>query len=259
MNYSSITVHTSNRISTVTINRPNTRNALDNVVIKELLDAVQTQGRLSDTRVIVLTGAGSAFCAGMDLEYLQKYSQLSQEENVEDAKNLVKLLMAISSCKKPVIAMVNGPAMGGGCGLAAACDFVFASKSAKIGTPEVRLGFVPAVILFFLVKRIGQSKARELAIEGKVLSADDAKTISLVNDVYADEQLSQHVYNFAQKLVVETSPSSVGLTKDLFTRLDEMTVSEFLDYAANLNALARKTEDFKKGIESFIKKEKLQW
>jgi methylglutaconyl-CoA hydratase len=228
-------------------------------MIRELTDSIQTQGRLSENRVVILTGAGGTFCSGMDLDYLQKFSQLNHEENLEDARNLVKLLTTISSCKKPVIAMVNGPAMGGGCGLASACDIVFAAKSVKLGTPEVRLGFVPAVILFFLIKRVGESKARELSICGKILTAEEAKAIGLVNEVIIDEQLSTNTTNYAEKLALETSPSSVGLTKDLFTRLNEMSVSEFLEYAANLNALTRKTEDFKKGINSFINKEKLQW
>jgi methylglutaconyl-CoA hydratase len=259
MKYSTITVHSLNRVTTITLNRPNKRNALDDVVIKELTDAVQASGRMTDTRVIILTGTGSTFCAGMDLEYLQKYSQLSQEENLEDAKSLLKLLSSIASCKKPVIAMVNGAAMGGGCGLAAACDFVFASESAKLGTPEVRLGFVPAVILFFLIKRIGEGKAKQITLQGNTLLAKEAKEIGLVNDVYPDNELQPMTINFAEQLAKNTSPSSIALTKDLFLRLSEMTVSEFLEYSTNLNALARKTEDFKKGIESFIKKEKLQW
>ena len=166
----------------------------------------------------------------------------------------------LSRARKPVIAAVNGPALGGGCGLAAACDFVFASKeSAKIGAPEVRLGFLPAVILLYLIKRMGSSKAREFVLSGGVLTAEDAKEKGLVTEVVSHDALMGKAMEFAQGLASTTSPSSVSLTKDLFARMDEMSTKEAMEYAASLNALTRKTDDFKRGIESFLKKEKLSW
>lgn len=259
MNYSSILTEINNRIATITLNRPLRRNALDDVLISELTDAVQTQSRNPEVRVIVLAGAGNDFCAGMDLEYLQRFSQLGHDENLEDARKLMKLLLSINSAKKHVIAMVRGNALGGGCGLVSACDYVFASTNSKLGTPEVRLGFVPAVILIFLIKRMKEGKAKELVLRGGILTASEAKEYGLVTEIITDEQLKDSVYNFAEKLSQETSPSSITVTKDLFSRLNEMSISEFIEYAINLNALTRKTEDFRKGIESFIKKEKLKW
>lgn len=260
MNYTSLLCSTENRVATITLNHPERRNALDDVMINELLDVLTSVNRNTQSRVVVITGDGSAFCAGMDLDYLQKYSQMGHEENLEDARNLMKMLLLVHNLRKPVIAMVNGPALGGGCGIAAACDFVFAGKEkAKLGVPEVRLGFIPAIILFYLIKRMGEGAAREFTLRGDILDAGTAKTKGLVTEVIEDDQLKQKVYEFAETLARTTSPASITLTKDLFNRFNEMNVKEAMEYAANLNALVRKTEDFKKGIDSFLKKEKLEW
>ncbi len=260
MNHSSITVGTENRIATVTLHRPDARNALDDVMIREMTEAFSLLNRSPDNRVVVLTGSGNAFCAGMDIPYLQRYAQLSHSENLEDAKNLLKLLQTIHTMKKPVIAMVNGPAMGGGCGLAAACDFVYAAKErARLGVPEVRLGFLPALIVLFLIKRMGEGRAREFVLRGDVLTAPMAQSVGLVTEIVEDDRLEERVYEFAGQLAASTSGSSVALMKELFSRLQEMNEKDVLEYAANLNALTRKTDDFKKGIDSFIRKEKLQW
>ena len=260
MNYSSILFAVEDRTATVTLNRPERHNALDDVMIKELMDVFTTLNRSNNFRSVVLTEAGSSFCAGMDLGYLQNFSQLGHEENLEDARNLMKLLQLINGLKKPVIAMVNGSALGGGCGLAAACDFVFAAKTtAKLGAPEVRLGFLPAVILFYLIKRMGESRAREFVLRGDILDVESAKERGLVTEIVEDNLLKARVYEFAKNLAQSTSPSSITLVKELFSRFNEMNVRDAMEYAANLNALARKTDDFKKGIESFLKKEKLEW
>ncbi len=260
MDYTSLLYSTENRIATITLNHPERRNALDDVMIKELSDVLTSVNRNTQSRVVVITGAGSAFCAGMDLDYLQKYSQMGHGENLEDAHNLMKMLQLIYNLRKPVIAMVNGPALGGGCGIAAACDFVFAGKEkAKLGVPEVRLGFIPAVILVYLIKRMGEGAAREFTLRGDILDAATAKEKGLVTEVIENDQLKPKVYEFAETLARTTSPASLTLTKDLFNRFNEMNVKDAMEYAANLNALVRKTEDFKKGIDSFLKKEKLEW
>ena len=260
MDYTSLLYSAENRIATITLNHPERRNALDDVMIKELSDVLTSVNRNTQSRVVVITGAVSAFCAGMDLDYLQKYSQLGHEENLEDAHNLMKMLQLIYNLRKPVIAMVNGPALGGGCGIAAACDFVFAGKEkAKLGVPEARLGFIPAIILVYLIKRMGEGAAREFTLRGDILDAATAKTRGLVTEVIEDDQLKPKVYEFAKTLACTTSPASITLTKDLFNRFNEMNVKDAMEYAANLNALVRKTEDFKKGIDSFLKKEKLEW
>jgi len=260
MNHTSVTVATANRITTITMNRPERRNALDDVLIRELTESFAAANRSAESRVVVLTGAGSSFCAGMDLDYLKRFIELGHNENLDDAVNLMKLLQTINTMRKPVIASVGGPAMGGGCGIAAACDFVFAGKErARFGVPEVRLGFLPALILLFLMKRMGEGRTREFVLRGETLSAAAAFDRGLATEVVADELLDEKVSAFASELASSTSQSSITLTKDLLSRLGELNEKEALEYAANLNAVARKTEDFKKGIESFINKEKLRW
>jgi methylglutaconyl-CoA hydratase len=260
MDYSTILCATQDRLTVVTMNRPERRNALDGVMIKELTDAFSAANRNPQVRMVVLTGNGPAFCAGMDLEYLQTISALGQAENLEDARSLTKLLDLVHGLKKPVVAMVNGPAMGGGCGLAAACDFVFASKEqAVLGAPEVRMGFLPAVILLYLVKRMGEGAARELVLRGGILGAEEARARGLVTEVVEGAALQARVMEFTSELINSTSGSSQMLTKELFSRYDEMGLKQAEEYAANLNALARKTEDFRKGIAAFRKKDRPQW
>lgn len=260
MNYTSLTYTTENRIATITLNRPDRRNALDDLMIKELTDILMSVNRNTQSRIVVITGAGSSFCAGMDLDYLQKFSEMGQEENLEDARNLMKMLQLIQSLRKPVIAMVNGAALGGGCGIAAACDFIFAGKeNAKLGVPEVRLGFVPAIILIYLIKRMGEGAAKEFALRGDILDASTAKTKGLVTEVVTDDLLKARVHEFAETLAKTTSQASLTITKDLFNKFNEMNMKDAMEYAANLNAVVRKTDDFKKGVNSFLRKEKLEW
>jgi methylglutaconyl-CoA hydratase len=150
--------------------------------------------------------------------------------------------------------------MGGGCGIAAACDFVFAARDgARFGVPEVRLGFLPALILLFLLKRMGEGRAREFALRGETLNSGEALARGLATEVVDDALLDERVAAFALELATSTSQSSIALTKELLSRLGELSEKEALEYAANLNAVARKTEDFRKGIESFVNKEKLRW
>jgi len=260
MKYTTITLVQKGKVATIALNRPERRNALDDVMIREMTDAVTVANRDTDTRIVVITGEGKAFCAGMDLEYLRKYADMGEHENLEDARNLLTLLRTVHTLRKPVIAMVNGAALGGGCGLASACDFVFLSKEyGKMGVPEVKLGFLPAVILVFLIKRMGEASAREFVLRGEILAADDALARGLCTRVIPHAELSESVSQFADEMCVTTSASSISLTKDLLTRMTDMSLPEAMEYAAHLNALARKTDDFKKGLESFLKKEPRQW
>ncbi len=260
MNFSTVFYTMDERVATVSMNRPEKKNALNDVMIRELTECLQALGRNTNCRVIVLTGAENAFCVGMDLDFLSQISEKTQEENLEDAKALMKLLQIIYTTKKPVIAMVNDSALGGGCGLAIACDYVFAGmKRAKFGVPEVRIGFVPALILPFLIKRMGEGRAKEFVLQGEVVNAQTAKERGLATEVVDDDTLNERVYSFATTLAKTTSPNAIALTKELFSRLNELSFKDALEFAANLNSMTRKTEEFKKGIESFLKKEKLKW
>ncbi|HUN66636.1 MAG TPA: enoyl-CoA hydratase-related protein [Bacteroidota bacterium] len=260
MNYTTLTCTVTGRTATVTMNRPERRNALNETLIRELTDVFTSLNKNPGVRVVLLTGAGGAFCAGMDLDHLVEYARLDQGKNLEDAQNLLRLLLLLHQHKKAVVAVVNGPALGGGCGLAAACDFVYAgAEKGLFGVPEVRLGFVPAVILFFLVKRMGSGAAREFVLKGGKFGSSEALAAGLVSEIVPDAELLTAAGAFAEHLAATTSPSSVTLTKELFGRFDDMKPSEALEYATALNALSRKTDDFRKGMEAFLAKEKLQW
>jgi methylglutaconyl-CoA hydratase len=248
------------RVALITLAQPERRNALDDVMIRELTDALLAVNRDNAVRAVVLTGEGRAFCAGMDLGYIRKFSELGEHENLEDARNLMTLLRTITTLKKPVIAAVNGPAMGGGCGLAAACDFVFASDAhGRFGVPEVKIGFVPAVILMFLVRRMGEGAAREFVLAGSTLEPPDALRKGLATETVPHERLLARSIEFAGTLASTTSPSSVAVTKDLFLRIAGMTETEATEYATQLNALTRKTEDFRKGLDAVLRKETPRW
>lgn len=258
--YTSITLDQRERIATVTLARPERRNALDDVMIRELTDAFLLINRDNGIRAAILAGDGKAFCAGMDLGYIRKFSEMGEHENVEDARNLMTMLRTVHSLKKPVVAAVNGPAMGGGCGLAAACDYVFLSEEeGKMGVPEVKIGFVPAVILIFLIRRMGEGAAREFVLRGGVLDPAEAVRTGLATSTAPHGELAARARDFALGLASSASPSSIALTKDLFTRFPEMTEAEATEYAIRVNALTRKTEDFRKGLDAALRKETPRW
>ncbi len=260
MKYTTITTEQHDRIVKITLSQPERRNALDDVMIRELTDAFLAINRDAGARVAILTGAGKSFCSGMDLGYLRKFTDLGEHENLEDARNLLTMLRTVHTLRKPVIAMVNGPAIGGGCGLASACDFVFVSEEeGRLGVPEVRIGFVPAVILVFLIKRMGESAAREFVLQGGVLDAAGAVRKGLATESVPHERLQSRVLKFAAGLASTTSASSITLTKDLLNRLSEMPLPDAMEYSAHLNALARKTDDFKLGLDAVLKKTTPKW
>jgi len=260
LSFSQLTYQIEDRVAEVALARPEKRNALNDVLIQELTDALTQANKTPSVKVVVLTGSGKVFCAGADLEYLQKLSAYSLAENQEDSRKLMKLFQIIYEMRKPIIAKVNGPAIAGGCGLATVCDFVFASREqAAFGYSEVKIGFIPALVLVFLSRRIGEGRARELVLSGKTIDASKAKEIGLVTEVVDHDQLSTYARNFAGELVSSNSSSSMALTKEMFTTIANMNFIQALEYAANMNAVTRMTEDSKKGIAAFLKKEKIQW
>jgi len=260
MKYSSISITSELRTGIVTLARPERRNALDDTMITELASAfrrLESDGKL---RMIVLTGEGSSFCAGMDIGHLRKYSKLGKAANLRDARGLMKLLRTISSLKKPVIAMVNGPALGGGLGLSAASDFCFASREkALFGAPEVRLGFLPAVILTYLIKRMGEARAREFVIAGEICDAAGAMEKGLVSELAADGKLRDTVMGFSERLSRSASPNSIAMIKGMFAGSHTLASPKGYERAAKLNALSRTSADFKKGIGSFLARKKIEW
>jgi methylglutaconyl-CoA hydratase len=260
MDYTRIAVEQSGRLCTITLNRPEKRNAIDDVMIVELRHAFTAAERMDDVRVVILTGAGTAFCAGADLDYLSKLSSNTFDENKEDSLNIMRLFSQIYTLRKPVIAKVRGPAIAGGCGLVTVCDFTFAAEeTAKFGYSEVRIGFLPAIVMVFLIKRIGEGKARELVLAGEQINAAEAEEIGLISKSVPERALDEEVERHALAISEKNSPSSMALSKEMFSKLDGLNFVDALEYAANMNALTRMTEDFKKGLTSVLKKEGILW
>jgi methylglutaconyl-CoA hydratase len=258
--YTRIKYQIDRRICTITLSRPEKHNALDDLMISELLSAFLSAQRDNDVKVILLKGEGESFCSGADLAYLQKMSKYDFNQNQEDSNTLMRLFLHIYTQRKPVIAVVQGNAIAGGCGLATVCDIVVASKeTARFSYSEVKLGFIPAIVMFFLVRRVGEGRARELALRGTLLTAAEACSIGLVNYAVPETDIEHFSRSLAEEIIKNCSSSSLGLIKELLSRIHGMSLNDAMSYASNLNALTRMTDDCKKGIDSFLKKEPLKW
>jgi methylglutaconyl-CoA hydratase len=207
------------RIGTITLNRPEKRNALSYEVVAELKEAFTKAEDDEQVKVIVLKANGEAFCSGADLEYLQQLQKFSYEENLNDSNHLKELFLKIYTHSKVVIAQVQGHALAGGCGLATVCDFVFAVPDSKFGYTEVKIGFIPAIVMVFLLRKIGEGKAKELLLSGELFSAENVKQLGLINQVVAPEKLEIEVGAFAKKLVESNSTQSMKLTKQMISKV----------------------------------------
>jgi len=242
----------------ITLNRPQVRNALSPELVTHFHTALDQVQERDDVAAVIVTGEGTAFCGGADLKVLREIAAQSVEQARQDSKNLMNFFRRIYEFPKPVIAAVNGPAMGGGCGLASVCDIVLAAEDAVFGYPEVRVGFVPALVAVFLVRICGEKKARELLLTGRVFSAQEAQEIGLVNHVVARESLLEKAREIARE-IAQNSPTAVRLTKELMKDLPGLSLEKGLIAALQLNTLIRTTEDFKEGISSFLEKRRAQW
>ncbi|MFM9840514.1 MAG: enoyl-CoA hydratase/isomerase family protein [Cyclobacteriaceae bacterium] len=250
---------TKERIGYITLNRPEKRNALSRELVSELKDALAKAEKDDDVKVIVLSANGESFCAGADLAYLQELQKFSFEENIADSNHLKELFLQIYQLKKVVIAQVQGYALAGGCGLATICDFVFAVPEAKFGYTEVKIGFIPAMVLIFLIRKIGEQKAKQLLLSGELVQNEEVLRLGLANYIVAKEQLENSVFDFAQKLIKNNSAQSMMLTKEMIGEVQSLPLTDALDYAAKMNAQARGTDDCKNGIAAFLEKRELKW
>jgi methylglutaconyl-CoA hydratase len=240
-------------IRVITLNRPEKRNALNDELIAALKSALREADADDGLRAIVLRGAGKDFCSGADLSSIQKISTASYEENVEDASLLGELFELIRKVRVPVIAAVHGRALAGGCGLATACDLVVASRAARFGYPEVKIGFVPAMVTAILRRNLGEKKSFELLTRGFEYSTDEALRYGLVNAVFEDDAFEAGTIEYAQAYA-KVSGSSVAMTKRLLYDIDARSFSKSIDLGAETNASARMTDDCKKGIAKFLEK-----
>jgi methylglutaconyl-CoA hydratase len=238
----------------ITLNRPDKRNALNDALISGLKQGLRDADADENVRVVVITGAGADFCSGADLAALQKISESSITENLEDASALMELFTLIRhGVRVPVVAAVRGRALAGGCGLATACDIVLASSSARFGYPEVKIGFVPAMVMAILRRNVSEKRAFELITRGAEISATEAERIGLVNQIFDDEAFDVEVEKYV-KGFEKMSRSAVQLSKRLLYHMDGMTFDAALQSGVDINTIARMTEDCQKGIARFLKK-----
>ncbi|MCU0417007.1 MAG: enoyl-CoA hydratase-related protein [Cytophagaceae bacterium] len=255
-----ILVEKKNRIGYIIINRPEKRNALNDATVTELKEAFTTFESDDEVKIIILKATGNAFCAGADLEYLTQLESNSYEDNLADSTHLMELYYTIYQLKKVVIAQVHGHALAGGCGLVSVCDFSFSVPEANFGYTENRIGFVPAIVMIFLIRKIGEAKAREMLLSGNVIKASQAVQYGLVTSlVDAEEDLEKTVEDFAQHLVIHNASSSMATTKIMLAQIQDKPLLEALRYAAKMNAKTRSSEDCRKGIHAFLNKENIKW
>jgi len=240
-------------IARLTLNRPEKKNALNDQLIGELKQSLIAAAEIEAVRVIVISGSGSDFCSGADLAALEKISKSTAAENAADARALQELFLLIRQLPVPVIAAVHGRALAGGCGLASACDIIVASRNARFGYPEVKIGFVPAMVTAILRRNVSEKVAFELLTRGDTIEADEAQRIGLVNRVFDDATFEDDVRQFAEGYVT-VSKSAVSLTKTLFYQVDGLPFSEATETGVDVNVIARMTEDCQKGIARFLKK-----
>ncbi len=244
-------------VRTLTLNRPEARNAMTPEMQEELLAAFDRA--VSDgIRVLVLTGSGSAFCAGLDLRILQSMHTASADEHQASAARIVRLFRALWELPLPTIAVVDGPAIAGGAGLATLCDWTLATPAAKFAYTEARIGFVPAVVSAFLTLQLGDKRSRDLLLSARLFTAEEAHALGLVSAVVEREELPHRLQALIATLLAN-SPESLAATKRLLAEQQRPWLDAALDAALAANAESRQTRDFREGVEAFLEKRKPNW
>lgn len=257
MSYTTILVAEENGVCTITLNRPERRNAMTPEMQEELLAAMQ-EAAAGSCRVVVLAGAGEAFCAGLDLSSLQGMNNKSEAEHTADAERIARLFRTLYELPKPTIAAVQGAAVAGGTGLAMICDFTLAIHGAKFGYTEAKIGFVPALVSAYLTIQIGDKRTRDLLLTGRLFSAEEALRLGLVNEVIEAGRLPSRVIELSETLKAN-SPQSMLATKQLLSAQNKAWLDTAVRYALAANAEARTTHDFREGVAAFLEKRKPVW
>lgn len=247
------------RMATISLNRPEKRNAFSPELVSALTEAFLQASDDEEVKVIILKAEGSVFSAGADLAYLQQLQSNTHEENVKDSDNLKTLFTTIYYLPKIVIAQVEGHAIAGGCGLATVCDIIFAVPEASFGYTEVKLGFVPAIVSCFLVHKTSETIAKKILLTGDLFTAEEALAYNLITYVTNKDEINLTVRNFALKLCEGASGNSLMVTKQLIGQTNHPALEKSLNLAVQINARVRESDDFKKGVAGFISKEKIKW
>lgn len=250
---------TTDRIASITINRPEKRNALNPELISELTKAFVNAINDDDVKVIVLKANGSVFSAGADLDYLMYLQNHTEKDNLEDTLSLKELLLTIYRSPKLVIARVEGHAVAGGCGLISVCDLVFSVPEAKFGYTEVGIGFIPALVTCFLLRRIGEGRAKELLLSGELITAQTASDYGLINFVFSKEEIAAAVNSYVSKFIQSVSANSITQGKVLIDYVQDHSLEDSLNLAVKMNVEIRSSSDCKRGVAAFLNKEKLNW
>ena len=258
MNYDTITYEKANRIARVTLCRPEVHNAFNSTMITEMTDIFGKIEKDGDIRLVVLTGEGKSFCAGADLNWMRDVIKQTFDQNLAESNALAELFNKIYRCRRPVIGRINGAAIGGGTGFVAVCDIAIAARSAKFSFSEVKIGVVPACIGPYVVKKMGEGKARELFITGERMNAERAHEVRLVNQVVDDEQLDDAVDALVKTLLL-SGPEAVAMAKKLVSEVPGMTSDEYKPYTAEMIAKLRVSDEGQEGMDAFLNKRKPNW
>jgi methylglutaconyl-CoA hydratase len=257
MGYQTLTYQTNGDITIIALTVPEKRNAISAQMITDFLGAME-QADADPARVVIITGSGKAFCAGMDLGELQQLSKQGLQKHLEDARRITKMFYRLHSFPKPVIAAVNGAAIAGGCGIATLADFTLAVPEAKFGYTEVKLGFMPAVVSVFLRRRVGDKQVRDLLLTGRVVDATEAMRMGLVTEIVPQELLMTRAQEIAA-LLLAASPTAVARTKKLLLNFDRVAIRAELEIAIEANAESRSSLDFREGISAYLEKRTPKW
>jgi len=252
-----VLIESADGVKTITLNRPEKRNALSPLLIEELTQALH-EAETCDCGVVILTGAGPAFCAGLDLENLETMHASTPEENRRDSENMARELRTLYDFPKPIIAAVNGPAIAAGMALATIPDFTLATPEAKFGYNEVRVGFVPAIVASFLIRQVGESRTRELLLSGRIINAREALQLGLVTQIVDQKDLLATAHALAQTLLLN-SPQAMQAVKRLLAKHAKHRLDEEIEDAIEVNASQRSTEDFREGVLAFKQRRRADW
>ncbi len=253
-----VTVRQEGAVRVLTLNRPKVRNAMSPALRRRLAEALTAAEGDAAVRSVVITGAGDAFCSGLDLAELGSLLERSTEENRADSRALADLFLQMVRFSKPLLAAVNGPAVAGGAGLVTACDVAVAADSARIGYTEARIGFVAALVAVLLVRQVGEKHARDLLLSARLVSAAEAKEMGLVNEVVPADEVLPHTLARAQAMA-RNAPGSIALTKQLLAGLPAVGLEDGMRWAVEVNALARATDDMAEGVRAFLEKRDPSW
>jgi methylglutaconyl-CoA hydratase len=258
MNEPTVRLRLDGPVARVTLNRPDIRNAFNDEMLAGLLDAFVRIRDDEQVRVVVLTGAGKAFCAGADLHWMKRVVDYTYEENYEDSLRLANMLREVYTCPKPVIGRINGPAIGGGTGVVAVCDIAIAAESAFFAFSETKLGITPAAISPYLLKRMGERNLREFFLTGERFTAARAFQLGLVNAAVPDGELDDAVEGKI-KLILTGGPKALAVSKDLIRRISEKTLDDVGPYTAEVIARLRMSDEGQDGMNAFLEKRKPRW